>query len=49
VIYNFTGGGDGGAPDAGLAMDAVGNLYGTTGYGGPVERHGVQAFPGRFR
>jgi uncharacterized repeat protein (TIGR03803 family) len=35
VIYNFTGGEDGGGPDAGLVLDAAGNLYGTTGRGGP--------------
>jgi uncharacterized repeat protein (TIGR03803 family) len=39
VIYNFTGGKDGGNPGAGLTMDKRGNLYGTansfygTGYG----------------
>jgi len=30
VLYTFTGGGDGGYPLAGLALDAAGNLYGTT-------------------
>ena len=35
VIYNFTGGVDGGSPVAGLAIDAGGNLYGTTSSGGP--------------
>ncbi len=35
VIYNFTGGVDGGAPATGLAIDAAGNLYGTTSGGGP--------------
>jgi len=34
VIYNFTGGADGAAPEAGLAMDGAGNLYGTTEEGG---------------
>ncbi len=36
VIYNFTGGGDGGSPSTGLVIDAAGNLYGTTGGGGPL-------------
>jgi len=36
VIYNFTGGADGGGPEGGLTMDAAGNLYGTTaGYNQP--------------
>jgi uncharacterized repeat protein (TIGR03803 family) len=35
VIYNFTGGVDGAAPDTGLVIDAAGNLYGTTSSGGP--------------
>jgi len=34
VIYNFTGGGDGEYPYAGLTMDRAGNLYGTAAYGG---------------
>ncbi len=34
VIHNFTGRGDGGAPYAGLTIDAAGNLYGSTSYGG---------------
>ena len=34
VLYNFTGGVDGGAPKAGLTMDNAGNLYGTTFQGG---------------
>ena len=36
VLYNFTGGADGGEPfDRGsLALDAAGNLYGTTWQGG---------------
>ncbi len=29
VIHNFSGGGDGDYPEAGLAIDAAGNLYGT--------------------
>lgn len=34
VIHTFTGGGDGAIPQAGLTMDAAGNLYGTTSSGG---------------
>ncbi len=43
VLYSFTGGSDGGNPEAGVIMDAQGNLYGTTNGGGIVasERTGV--------
>jgi len=34
VLYNFTGGSDGGFPMAGVIMDSAGNLYGTTTCGG---------------
>lgn len=34
VIYNFTGGKDGSGPQATLAFDAAGNLYGTASGGG---------------
>src|ERR1022692_4562657 len=34
VLYSFTGGADGGYPDAGLIGDSAGYLYGTTLYGG---------------
>jgi uncharacterized repeat protein (TIGR03803 family) len=34
TIYSFTGGSDGGAPEAALTVDAEGNLYGTTQDGG---------------
>jgi uncharacterized repeat protein (TIGR03803 family) len=34
VLYNFTGGADGGNPNSRLIFDAAGNLYGTTFGGG---------------
>src|SRR5579884_4257712 len=34
VIYNFTGGNDGGDAAAQLAFDSAGNMYGTTVVGG---------------
>jgi uncharacterized repeat protein (TIGR03803 family) len=34
VIHKFSNGGDGATPEAGLTLDAGGNLYGTTGFGG---------------
>ena len=34
VLYSFTGGADGWDPEAGLVLDAQGNLYGTTALGG---------------
>ena len=34
VLYSFTGGADGGYPDAGVIRDSAGNLYGTTSGGG---------------
>jgi uncharacterized repeat protein (TIGR03803 family) len=34
VLHNFKGGSDGANPEAGLVMDAKGNLYGTTYAGG---------------
>ncbi len=45
VLYSFFGGGtDGQSPSAGLVMDASGNLYGTTQYGGPNNRGTVFVF-----
>lgn len=34
VLYSFKGGSDGWSPQAGLIFDALGNLYGTTSFGG---------------
>ena len=34
VLYNFTGGADGGYPASGVAMDPAGNLYGTAAFDG---------------
>jgi uncharacterized repeat protein (TIGR03803 family) len=36
VLYSFTGGRDGSTPEAGLAIDTAGNLYGTTAFGGDM-------------
>jgi uncharacterized repeat protein (TIGR03803 family) len=36
VLYNFTGGTDGGSPYSGLVQDVKGNLYGTTVFGGDL-------------
>jgi uncharacterized repeat protein (TIGR03803 family) len=40
VLYNFTGGNDGGAPLAQPVIDAAGNVYGTTSVGG-AHKYGV--------
>jgi uncharacterized repeat protein (TIGR03803 family) len=40
VLYSFTGKSDGGGPQAALAADAAGNLYGTT-YSGGVSHKGT--------
>ncbi len=34
ILYSFTGAPDGAVPYGGLVMDAAGNLYGTTTFGG---------------
>jgi hypothetical protein len=36
ILYQFTGSGDGGVPDAGVVLDGAGALYGTTALGGQV-------------
>ncbi len=41
VIYNFTGGADGGAPMGDLIWDSAGNLYGTASDGGAGYDDGV--------
>src|ERR1017187_2355227 len=40
VLYSFTGGADGGTPQAGVIRDSAGNLYGTT-YSGGTANQGV--------
>src|ERR1700730_4189931 len=41
TIYSFTGGSDGATPQAGLTLDAAGNLYGTTAAGGALHNNGT--------
>ena len=41
VLYNFTGGADGGSPQGGVISDGAGNLYGTTTGGGSEPYTGV--------
>ncbi len=41
VIYNFTGGAEGGVPYGGLIRDAAGNFYGATSQGGGACNCGV--------
>jgi len=43
VLYSFKGGDDGAVPYAGLVMDALGNLYGTTNQGGSGPCTGANA------
>jgi hypothetical protein len=42
VLHSFTGGGDGGNPEAGVALDTAGNLYGTAAFGGAGGQTGLQ-------
>ena len=41
VLYSFTGGADGGSPQAGVTLDSAGNIYGTTSAGGGKAGAGV--------
>jgi uncharacterized repeat protein (TIGR03803 family) len=41
VLYRFRDAADGGFPQAGLAFDQAGNLYGTTSSGGDAHEYGV--------
>jgi len=38
VLYNFTGGADGGQPYAGVIRDPAGSFYGTTLKGGTADQ-----------
>jgi len=46
VLHSFTGSPDGAIPDAGLILDAAGNLYGTTSEGGAGRCYVVGTRPG---
>jgi hypothetical protein len=47
VLYAFTGSPDGGNPVPGLALDATGNIYGTTLFGGVPGNPGTDGtYPG---
>jgi uncharacterized repeat protein (TIGR03803 family) len=41
VLHSFQGGADGAVPQAGLILDATGNLYGTTQDGGGINDYGT--------
>jgi hypothetical protein len=45
-LYQFTGGSDGGVPEASLVFDKAGALYGTTAAGGDVSGTGFCTFGG---
>jgi uncharacterized repeat protein (TIGR03803 family) len=44
-LYDFTGGNDGGEPNAGVTLDSHGNLFGTALYGNP-QNCSIQGAPG---
>jgi uncharacterized repeat protein (TIGR03803 family) len=44
TLYTFTGRADGGNPIGALVLDAAGNLYGTTEYGGASKTHEFQGY-----
>ena len=44
VLYNFTGGADGGYPTAGVTLDEAGNVYGVAAVGGNPADEGGTAF-----
>jgi uncharacterized repeat protein (TIGR03803 family) len=46
VVHQFTGEKDGGVPSAGLILDAAGNLYSTTQFGGDLACQGSGGHPG---
>jgi uncharacterized repeat protein (TIGR03803 family) len=46
-LYTFTGGSDGGVPQAGLTIDSSGNLYGTTYQGGSGSGVVFELSPGK--
>ena len=48
VIHAFTGGEDGGNPEAGLTVDAAGNFYGTTEFGNQSAGTGFKLVHSRF-
>jgi uncharacterized repeat protein (TIGR03803 family) len=48
ILHSFNNGGSGGSPVAGLLIDASGNLYGTTEFGGSPEHLSDQGVVFRF-
>jgi hypothetical protein len=36
ILHEFSGGAEGATPGAGVTLDSVGNIYGTTGAGGDL-------------